>query len=48
MRIGVISDTHGKLHPRVAEVFAGVEAIIHAGDVGGGHVIETLRRIAMR
>jgi putative phosphoesterase len=46
MRIGVISDTHGKLHPRVIEVFANVDAIIHAGDAGGEHVLEALRRIA--
>jgi putative phosphoesterase len=46
MRIGVIADTHGKLHPRVSDVFAGVEAIIHAGDVGGDDVLVALRRIA--
>jgi putative phosphoesterase len=46
MRIGVISDTHGKLHPRVVEVFANADAIIHAGDAGGEHVLEALRRIA--
>ena len=46
MRIGVIADTHGKLHPKVAEVFAGVDAILHAGDVGGEHVLDALRRIA--
>ena len=28
MRIGLISDTHGAMHPRVAEVFAGVDAIV--------------------
>jgi uncharacterized protein len=31
--IGVISDTHGHLDPMVLEVFAGVDLIIHAGDV---------------
>ena len=45
-RVGIISDTHGVVHPRVAEVFAGVEAILHAGDVGGMHVIRELERIA--
>ncbi len=34
MLIGVISDTHGLLRPRVFDVFAGVDRILHAGDVG--------------
>lgn len=46
MRVGIISDTHGVLHPRVPEVFAGVEHILHAGDVGGDEVLAALRRIA--
>jgi uncharacterized protein len=46
MRIGIIADTHGLLHPRVPDVFAGVDHIIHAGDVGGAHVLEALRSIA--
>lgn len=45
-RIGVISDTHGAIHPRIAEVFAGVDAIVHAGDIGGAHVLKALRAIA--
>ena len=46
MRIGIISDTHGVVHPRIADVFANVDAIIHSGDVGGDHVLDALRRIA--
>lgn len=46
MRLGVISDTHGRVHPRVAELFAGVDAILHAGDIGGEHVLEELQKIA--
>jgi putative phosphoesterase len=45
-RIGVISDTHGLLRPEVADAFAGVDAILHAGDVGGAHVLKALRAIA--
>ena len=45
-RIGVIADTHGVLHPSVAEVFADVDHILHAGDIGGAHVLAALRRIA--
>ena len=33
--VGVISDTHGLLRPEVAAAFAGVQLILHAGDVGG-------------
>jgi uncharacterized protein len=34
MKIGVISDTHGWLDPRVEKLFAGVDHILHAGDIG--------------
>lgn len=46
LRIGVIADTHGILHPRVADVFANVDHIVHAGDVGGAHVLRELRKLA--
>jgi putative phosphoesterase len=46
MRIGVIADTHGVLHPRVADVFANVDHIVHAGDIGGEHVLRALRKLA--
>ena len=46
IRIGVISDTHGLLRPEVADVFANVDHIIHAGDIGGQHVLDALRVIA--
>lgn len=32
-RIGVVSDTHGLLRPRVLELLAGCSRILHAGDV---------------
>jgi putative phosphoesterase len=46
MRIGLISDTHGLVRPEALQALAGVEHIIHAGDVGGAAVIEALREIA--
>ena len=46
MRIGIISDTHGLLRPEAIERLAGVDHIIHAGDIGRAEVIEGLRRIA--
>ena len=44
--VGVISDTHGLLRPEVAPAFAGVQLILHAGDVGSATVLEGLRKIA--
>jgi putative phosphoesterase len=46
MLVGLVSDTHGYVDARLLEAFAGVEAIVHAGDVGGLHVLERLRSIA--
>ena len=46
MRVGLISDTHGLLRPEAVQALAGVEQIIHAGDVGAADVIERLRAIA--
>ena len=46
VRIGVISDTHGRLSPAVVKHFKGVSHIIHAGDIGVPEVLEELRRIA--
>jgi uncharacterized protein len=45
-RIGIISDTHGVVHPALAEVFANVDHIVHAGDIGGAHVLDALRALA--
>ena len=46
MRIGVISDTHGLLRPEAEQSLAGVEHIVHAGDIGRPDIIAGLRRIA--
>lgn len=44
--IGLISDTHGLVRPDVHDVLAGVELILHAGDVGGDDVLDELATIA--
>jgi putative phosphoesterase len=44
--LGLISDTHGLLRPRVYEALSGVELILHAGDVGGQDILTELRLIA--
>ena len=46
MLIGVISDTHGRLDPTVEKVFAGVDRIVHAGDVGDEAILARLSAIA--
>lgn len=46
MKLGVISDTHGFFHPGISRAFAGVEKIIHAGDLGAKAVYEKLSEIA--
>jgi putative phosphoesterase len=44
--IGVISDTHGLVRPQALEALAGVELIIHAGDIGSPDVLDALRKLA--
>ena len=46
MLIGVISDTHGLLRPEALEALAGVERIIHAGDIGNPDIVPRLKEIA--
>jgi hypothetical protein len=46
MKIGLISDTHNHLDPRVPEIFAGVDHILHAGDVGLSLILAELELIA--
>jgi len=45
-RIGVISDTHGHLDPKVLDLFKGVDHILHAGDIGLPWLILELQDIA--
>jgi putative phosphoesterase len=45
-RIGLISDTHGLVRPDVHRALAGVELLLHAGDVGGDDVLDELALIA--
>jgi uncharacterized protein len=46
MRLGVLSDTHGHLDPQVLRLFAGVDHILHAGDIGLPWVILELEQVA--
>jgi len=44
--VGVISDTHGLLRPEAVAALAGVDLIVHAGDIGAAAVLAALRAIA--
>ena len=44
--VGVISDTHGLLRPEIPALFAGVQLILHAGDVGGQPILDALSALA--
>lgn len=45
-KIGVLSDTHGKLREEVLEILQGCDVILHAGDCNTPQVLERLREIA--
>lgn len=46
LSLGVISDTHGLLRPEALTALAGVDHILHAGDVGNPDILADLREIA--
>ena len=50
IRIGIVSDTHitkrGELWRQVFDAFAGVDAILHAGDVWSPYVLDELEEVA--
>lgn len=43
-KIGLLSDTHGDLDPKIFHYFKEVDEIWHGGDVGSLEVIEKLRK----
>jgi len=46
MRVAVLSDTHNYLDPRIPQLFAGVDHILHAGDIGLPAIILQLEQVA--
>ena len=42
-KIGIISDTHGLLRPKVKEILKGCDYILHAGDVDRPELLDELR-----
>ena len=45
-RIALVSDTHNLVRPELLRFLEGCDAIVHAGDVCGQPVLDTLARIA--
>jgi hypothetical protein len=44
--VGLIADTHGLIRPEALRALAGVDLILHAGDVGPSDVIAALEEVA--
>ena len=45
-KIGLLSDTHGYLHPDAFEFFKGCDEIWHAGDIMDDFILDELAAIA--
>ena len=43
VKVGILSDTHGYLDERIAEVIRDCDYAIHAGDIMGAHILEQLQ-----
>jgi putative phosphoesterase len=46
MLVGVVSDTHGRMHAKTLAALAGAERILHAGDVGDPAILQVLSTVA--
>ncbi len=46
MRVGLISDTHGRLRTQVFDELEGVDRILHAGDIGPYDLLVELEAVA--
>lgn len=45
MKIGLLSDTHGYLDPRVKDYFSVCDEIWHAGDIGSMELVRELEKV---
>lgn len=43
LRVAIVSDTHGWLDERIAGTIGKCDLCVHAGDIGGHHVMESMR-----
>lgn len=44
VRVGIISDTHGKLDKRIIEVLDDCDIAVHAGDIMCGEILKTMKK----
>ena len=42
LQVGILSDTHGSIHPRLYEFFESCDELWHAGDIGDISVTDSL------
>ncbi len=45
IQVGLISDTHGYLHPEIIKVLEGCDEIWHAGDIGTIDIVQQLQNL---
>ena len=46
MRVGVVSDTHGRYDPALPALFSECDHILHCGDIGDESIVRRLEEIA--
>lgn len=46
MKLGIISDTHDFFDPQISQIFAQVDHILHAGDIGNPMILHQLQAFA--
>ncbi|MFV0466077.1 MAG: metallophosphoesterase family protein [Lachnospiraceae bacterium] len=47
MKIGILSDTHGYLHPKFKEILIGCDTLIHAGDFASEKIYQELKDLGV-
>jgi len=45
IRIGILSDTHGRLLPKIKEFLCETDEIWHAGDIGSAEILTELQKL---
>ncbi|MDH3343139.1 MAG: metallophosphatase family protein [Gammaproteobacteria bacterium] len=43
VKVGILSDTHGEVDQRIVDVISDCDFAIHAGDICGAHILESLK-----
>ena len=43
VKVGILSDTHGEVDERIVDIISDCDFAIHAGDICGAHIIESLK-----